>query len=83
MSRWAYPIKMSRIKYEELSSLLITYITTGGDIVELFSYVEESIKVKNLPFFLFIIGLPINFDFFILTTGYLNCVFFLLKFRFP
>jgi hypothetical protein len=56
LSRWLYPIKIRKIKREELSALLLVYITTGGDIAELFSYVDESSVVKDFGLFLFIIG---------------------------
>jgi hypothetical protein len=56
LARCVYPIKVSKIKREELSALLLVYITTGGDIAELFSYVDESSFVNDFNLFFFIIS---------------------------
>jgi len=42
LARWAYPVKMDKLKNEAFLNIIISYITNGADIVDLFGYIDDT-----------------------------------------
>jgi len=41
-ARWAYPVKVDNLKNEAFLNIIISYITNGADIVDLFGYIDDT-----------------------------------------